>query len=101
MNASIITACDLTTITNEVMDDKGLLRIKPYAFYQGIDENELKYFMHQNAIYVLPTTELIDWLRTEIVGTAIEIGAGHGAISRALGIPITDSRMQERPDIKM
>lgn len=101
MNATIITPCDLTALTKEVIDANGLLKVMPYSFYQSIDQNELKYFMHQQAIYVLPTTELIEWLKTEIVGTAIEIGAGHGAISRALGIPITDSRMQERPEIKM
>jgi len=99
MNATVITACDLTDLTKEVIDENGLLKVKPYSFYQNIDSNELKYFMHQNAIYVLPTTELIDWLKENIVGTAIEIGAGHGAIARALGIPITDSRMQERPEI--
>jgi hypothetical protein len=100
MNASVITPCDLTALTNEVIGADGLLKIKPYSFYKGVNENELKFFLHQNAIYVLPTTELIDWLKENIIGTAIEIGAGHGAIGRALNIPTTDSRMQERPEIK-
>jgi hypothetical protein len=44
---------------------------------------------------------MIDWFRENMEGTAIEIGAGHGALSRALGIPITDSRMEELPEIAL
>ena len=100
MNGTFITKCDLTKLKSEILDSEGKLIIKPYSFYQGIDANELKYFMVENAIYVMPTQELIDWLKANIVGKAIEIGAGNGAIARTLNIPITDSRMQERPEIK-
>jgi len=65
-----------------------------------IQNNERRYFMYIHGIYVLPTTELIEFLRSQIIGKAIEIGAGHGAIARSLNIPITDSRMQEQPEIK-
>lgn len=100
MNGAYIQKCDLTKLNSEVLDTENELIIKPYSFYQSVDKNELKYFMLQNGIYVMPTQELIDWLKQNIVGNAIEIGAGNGAISRKLGIPITDSRMQERSDIK-
>jgi cephalosporin hydroxylase len=49
---------------------------------------------------VLPTEELIDFLHYQLTYPAIEIGAGTGAIARALKIPATDSHMQERPEIK-
>lgn len=94
-----IEPCNLTALTKEVMPE-GLLLVKPYEFWKSRDRNEIMYFMHQNGIYVMPTTELIDWLRANIIGSAIEIGAGNGSIARALSVPITDSRMQERPEIK-
>lgn len=101
MIATIFPA-DLTSLIKDAINPvNGLLRVMPYSFYRDIEENTLKYFMHQYAIYVLPTTELIDWLKQNIIGNAIEIGAGHGAIARALNIPITDSRLQERPEIKL
>ncbi len=97
MIAKIITACDITEITRELMPN-GKLIVKPAAYYHECDRDELANFLYQHGIYVLPTEELIVWLKNNIIGTAIEIGAGNGAISRTLGIPITDSRMQEDPE---
>lgn len=78
----------------------GVLRPMPSAFYASRDPHEVAAWAVANGFYCLPTTELIDWLREAIAGeTAIEVGAGHGAIGRALGIPITDSRQQERPEV--
>ncbi len=73
----------------------GVLRAMPFAYYSDFPGNDLKYFMWKHGIYVLPTTELIDWLASNIIGTAIEIGSGLGAIARALGISATDSKLQE------
>jgi hypothetical protein len=100
MNGTQIYPCDISSITNQAYKD-GLLQVMPIEFYKQFSENEIKFFMYKNAIYVLPTTELIEWLKQNIVGSAIEIGAGHGAIARALNIPITDSRLQENLDIKI
>ncbi len=99
-NSTYIEKCDLTDLENQVFDNEKKLIIKPYAFWKDRNLNERKYFMYIHGIYVLPTTELIEWLRSMIVGSAIEIGAGNGSIARSLGIPITDSRMQESPEIK-
>lgn len=99
-NSTYIEKCDLTDLENQVFDNEKKLIIKPYSFWKNRDLNERRYFMYVHGIYVLPTTELIEWLRTMIVGAAIEIGAGNGSIARTLGIPITDSRMQESPEIK-
>lgn len=100
MNQFILHPCDISKIRNEAIKD-GKLQVMPFSFYKQFTENEIKFFMHQEGIYVLPTSELVDWLRDNMVGKAIEIGAGHGAIARALNIPITDSRMQELPEIKL
>ena len=54
-----------------------------------------------HAIYQLPTVELIDFISKNIEGKAIEIGSGNGSIGRLLGIPITDSKIQEKDEIKM
>lgn len=99
-NAQQIFHCDISGLEKEVIDD-GKLIIKPFDFWKNRDKNEINYFLLQHGIYVIPTTELINWLKENIIGNAIEIGAGNGAISRALNIPITDSRMQERDDIKI
>lgn len=101
MNAIEINRCDLSDLTKEVMTADGKLIAKSSRFWRMRDENEMRYFMLQNGIYVMPTTELIDWLKENIIGNAIEIGAGNGAIARALGVPITDSMMQQRPEIKL
>lgn len=78
----------------------GVLRPMPAAFYAGVDRNDLSVWCVLRGLYCLPTLELVDFLREQIAGeTAIEIGAGHGCIGRALGIPITDSKQQERPDV--
>lgn len=98
-NGKILPVCDLTELNASVMPGDKLL-IKPYDFWQNRDEVEIGNFMHAHGIYVLPTQELIDWLNLQIRGNAIEICAGNGAIGRALGIPITDNRMQEWPLIK-
>lgn len=106
MNASFLYDTDISHINKQAFEN-GLLKVMPSSFYKSLDENSLKLFMLNHGIYVIPTTELIDWLKENIYKTeniyetAIEIGAGLGTIARALQIPITDSRMQEFPDVKL
>lgn len=100
-NSTSIERCDLTNLEKKVFDNENKLIIKPYSFWKNINGNELRYFMYIHGIYVLPTQELIDWLKQNIIGNAIEIGSGIGAVARNLGIPITDSRMQELPEVKL
>ncbi|MDJ1505020.1 hypothetical protein [Xanthocytophaga agilis] len=84
----------------------GKLQIVPSSFYAQFTQKQLSQFGHVYGVYTLPTTELINVLRSFITGTygsldnVIEIGAGNGAIGRALGIPMTDSYQQEDEDIK-
>lgn len=90
----------LRVLEQEILAD-GKLKILPFSYWQSLGEDARNTFMLKHGIYVLPTTELITWLKENIVGSAIEIGAGNGAIGRALEIPVTDLKTQERDDIKM
>jgi hypothetical protein len=100
MHQKEISKHDLSIFQTQVIPE-GKINVLPFSFYAGMDHEAILHFMAVYGIYVLPTTELIDWLRNNIIGTTIEIGCGNGAIGRALGIPITDSKMQEKGEIKM
>lgn len=91
-------APSLRELDRELIDERGFLRVVPARALLGLPPSLLRVYAHFRAIYVFPTEELIDLLRLEIGGrTAIEIGAGHGSIARALGIPATDSYIQTTP----
>lgn len=82
------------------LDEQGKLRILPASFYRQFSTEEMMLFGHQNALYNIPTQELVDWLTEGLTGQrAIEIGAGNGVLADALQIPATDNWMQTWPDI--
>ena len=101
MSFRVIMKSDLAPLERDLFDDKGFLRVMPYDYYKQVPQDVLHYFAHEYGIYVFPTVEMIEWFRENMEGIAIEIGAGHGALGRALDIPITDSRMHELPEIKL
>ena len=77
------------------------IRVAPLSALEGIDLNEIQVWCVRNAVYQVPTQELVDNLRS-LIGyrKAIEICAGHGAVGRALGIPMTDSYMQQISEVR-
>lgn len=77
------------------------LRIVPASIYESTTVEERAFFGVKNGFYSLPTLELVEYLK-KLIGTrtAIEVGAGHGLLAQALGIPATDSFQQLRPDIR-
>jgi len=79
----------------EVLDDEGRIRVLPASYWAGTTPHERALFGHRHGIYSFPTVELVEYLR-DLIGDreAIEIGAGHGVLAQALGIPATDSRQQ-------
>lgn len=78
------------------------LKILPYSFYKDIPHEAIRLYMHYEALYTLPTTELISFLKEEIGALkAIEICCGSGNIAKALNIPGTDIKLQQRPEIKL
>lgn len=82
-------------VSGDVLDDRGRIQVLPAEFWAGTTVLERALFGHRNAIYGFPTIELVDWLEEQIgQASAIEIGAGHGVLAEALGIPATDSCQQ-------
>lgn len=88
-------------ITQESIMPNGKMKLLSAAEYSKYSLDELRYFGHQNARYGYPTQELINFLK-KIIGDrkTIEIGAGHGDLGFHLGIPMTDSQIQCREDVK-
>lgn len=78
-----------------VLNKGGWLQVLPAEFWAGTTPEERALFGHRHGIYSFPTTELVQHLR-ELIGdrSAIEVGAGHGALAQALGIPATDNKQQ-------
>lgn len=91
---------DLTEMENLLFKEDEF-QIVPFKEYQRFNLGMLVLFGHKHALYTFPTTELIDFLRIEIGDmSAIEVCAGKGIIGKALGIPCTDSFLQDRPDVR-
>lgn len=100
----------MTELTRMITEDTELgmmIRPLPYAEIAGDTPDTLNMVMQALGLYTFPTQELVDWLHSEIGDdpemephTAIEICCGTGWLGRSLGIPITDSRLQEREDIR-
>lgn len=96
----ILPNIDTSDLDKEMFDEKGHLCILPSAAYQSFDPIKLRLWCHNNGIYCLPSMELIEWLKKEIEGhKTIEVGAGNGAVGRALGIPITDACLMDKKEI--
>ena len=83
-------------IASLLLDDKGRLKVVPARVLSETTPEERLTFGIQHGLYSLPTVELVEYLHKRIAGrTAIEVGAGHGMLAQALGIPATDNRQQE------
>lgn len=82
------------TIRKAVMDGRRL-KVLPSSEWLKYPWQEIRMLMHEIAVYVLPTEELLDYL-DELIGDekAIEICAGTGNIGRNLDIVMTDSYQQ-------
>jgi hypothetical protein len=52
-----------------------------------------------NSVYLLPTVELLEFLRQYVDDSCIEIGSGNNLLFQYLGIPGTDSFIQQTPEM--
>lgn len=87
-------------LRSDLLDDQGGLRIMPASFYAETTALERHKFGRETGRYVLPTIELVDWLKQAIGDKfAIEIGSGWGELAAAVGIQATDSYLQQDPDL--
>jgi hypothetical protein len=101
LEAWVIDTADKTDLTPILLDKLGRLKVVPSALLQGTTREQRLRFGVIHGFYGFLTEELMNWLREFIDGrTAIEIGAGHGQLAAALGIPATDNRQQEQPDVR-
>ncbi len=83
-----------------LLNADGRLAAVPTAVLSETTTPERALFGHKQGVYGFVTWELAAYLDALIGGrSAIEVGAGHGVLGQALGIPATDSRVQERPDV--
>jgi hypothetical protein len=96
LDAAILRAMDVI-----LLDDNRNLRVLPASVYAEFPHVALRVWMQARARYLLPTVELVDYVQGLIGGrSALEIGAGMGDFGRHLGIRMTDSGLQEIPEIR-
>lgn len=97
---NILNNQDISELNQKFLID-GQLQVPAASEYMLFSQEQLSIFCVNNAIYGLPTLELVQWLR-QMIGErkTIEIGAGNGALGRALGIPMSDSFLQDQPSVK-
>lgn len=101
MDAFSIDTTKVQDISSRLLDDSGRLRITSARTLEGTTAQARLLFGVRQGVYSFPTDELCDFLRSRIEGrVAIEIGAGHGVLAKALSIPATDNRQQEDPEFR-
>lgn len=91
-----ITGANAAAVREAVLDEEGHIRKLPASEWAKFPWDDVRTFMHEYPVYVLPTTELLDVLEDLTCDyKTIEIGAGSGSIGRLLGIKMTDSYLQQ------
>lgn len=105
MITALIPANSVNDISSEVLQPDGHVKLMLASEWRKYPWNDFRAFCHMHARYGIPTTELIDFLNTEINHqTVVEIGAGAGDLGHHLsylcGVTMTDSRQQEWSNIK-
>lgn len=93
---------DVAEMENVLLDDDGRVKEVSADVWNQFSQEHIVAFMIKHAIYVAPTTELLDTL-DEIIGdrTCVEICAGMGYIGKGLDIEhITDSYIQQSKEIR-
>ena len=101
MDAHILDPAEVRDISGLLLDEQRCLRVIPSSVLEDTTPQERLLFGVRHGLYSFPTEELCSFLRERIRGRrAIEIGAGHGALAKALAIPATDNRQQEDERVK-
>ncbi|HJY22927.1 MAG TPA: hypothetical protein VJ279_08590 [Hanamia sp.] len=102
MRAEFIATNDLKDLSNDLLDKNNKLKLLPSSYYRNLKWEDFRVFCHCKARYGIPTTEMIEFLKSIIAGRkTIEIGAGNGDLGHHLGIHMTDSKLQNRPEIQL
>ena len=91
---------DTSYMDEVLLDHDERVRMLPASEYAKFPKHHIQLWCVRNARYGLPTTELVEWLKSEIGGrSAIEVGAGNGDLGRLLGIPMSDNYCQRLPQV--
>lgn len=91
---------DTTGIDLEHLDSLwtvgGRLRLLSAQEFRVVPHDQLRVWCGKRGRYGIPTIELIQWLKDRIgERMAIEVGAGNGDLGYHLGIPASDSYVQQ------
>ncbi|MEJ7647117.1 MAG: hypothetical protein WKF87_21135 [Chryseolinea sp.] len=99
-NFSLAERQDISELESVLLKD-GKLQCVDYAQIAPFPQSHITQFCVLNACYQIVTWELVEFLKVKIGSRkAIEIGAGNGCLGRAMGIPMTDNYIQNRPHVK-
>lgn len=83
-----------------LVNERGEYVVLPASELAETSWQERATFGHHRAMYVLPTVELVEWLRVFIGNrSAVEVGSGCGALARAVGMRATDNYLQTFPEV--
>ena len=91
----------LARMDDELLDEHKSPKVLPAEVYRAYPADDLHFWLLCHGFYGIPTLELVNWLRHELPKSSIEIGAGNGAFGRTLGIPMTDNKCQNWPDVRL
>jgi hypothetical protein len=103
MDYSVFDSNNIKYLKELLLDKEGNLKAVSYDYLRDVPQDHISQFCVEQGFYVIPTIELLLFLQREIgdnTERAMEVGAGHGAISRYLGIRAVDNFMQLSPQIK-
>ena len=96
----MIPAANVDHLDVLLLDDRGRLKPVRAAVYAALPVDHIRMWCFLHGVYGLPTLELVEHIKGLIGGRrAIEIGSGNGCLGRALGIPMTDSYAQTKPEV--
>jgi len=94
-------------IVNSLQGVDGHIYPIPYSHIKNDTLDTLNLVMQAMGLYTFPTLELCNWINSQIDDnpelephSAIEICAGTGWIGRTIGIPITDVKNMENPQVQ-
>lgn len=100
---------EFKNMEQQLLDKDGIMKLFPAKHFHDLDRLMVRAFCHKHAIYQIPTCELINFLILNATGhrSVIEIGAGAGHIGHHFltgfmdpNFHITDSKLQEKPEIQ-
>lgn len=99
--AYLLKKVDITYLEEMLIAEDRTLNVLPYREFKDIPQSDISQFCVQHGYYLIPTVELVEFIKTEIgPNPTIEIGSGSGTLCKALGIIGTDNYMQTWPEIK-